>query len=84
MRSAKFGLPAITLMVVMCISVSASYGAGASSNYGRTVCYYLKQRAMAAKDQKRRVELTEQYRRCLKEEAKVDGVWFENSTTENC
>lgn len=68
MRSANLGLSAITLTVTMSLSMPSSYGAGASSNYGRTVCHYLKQKAMTAQDSKRRAALMEEYKRCLKEE----------------
>lgn len=45
-------------------SVSA---AGASSDFGKTYCSYLKTRAMTATDPKRRKALMAEYRRCLKE-----------------
>lgn len=45
----------------------AALAAGASSDYGRTVCLYLKTKAMRAKTNERRAALWAEYKRCLKE-----------------
>ena len=42
--------------------------AGASSDYGKTVCAYLKTRAMRAQTDKRKKALMAEYKRCLKEQ----------------
>jgi hypothetical protein len=46
---------------------SPALAAGASSDYGRTVCQFLKTKAMRAKTEERKAALWAEYKRCLKE-----------------
>lgn len=49
------------------LNTNPASAAGASSDYGRTVCQYLKTKAMRAKTEDRKAALWAEYKRCLKE-----------------
>ena len=52
---------------VLSAASAPAMAAGASSDYGKAYCSYLKTRAMAAKTADRRRALMAEYKRCLKE-----------------
>ena len=62
----KTAVYAIFAAVIITGSAPAM-SAGASSDYGKVYCSYLKTRAMAAKTADKRRALMAEYKRCLKE-----------------
>ena len=65
-KTALVTLTAATALAATAIA-SPVLAAGASSNFGKTYCSYLKTRAMTQTDSERRKALMAEYRRCLKE-----------------
>jgi hypothetical protein len=67
MRSRQVSIIAVVALLALVGPAPQASAAGASSDYGRTFCQYLKNKALRASTPECKAKLMAEYRRCLKE-----------------
>ncbi len=67
MRSIQISMIAVVALLALVVPAPQASVAEANSDYGRTFCQYLKNKAMRASTPERKAKLMAEYRRCLKE-----------------